>query len=301
MPDQLEQIVVDWKSMFEKMNIGFSVQKLFWDQDGNPVDIEYEDINPAFEKITGIKREQAIGHRTSELIPDLEKEVYDYYGQVVRTGNPVTFEQMVKGLGVVFKVYAFKTGENEFGTIFEDITQSQHEKEFREQEAALLNAFINSMSDYVFYKNKEGVYVICNLAFAKEYVGKPIQSIIGKSDQEIFGASDVDKLGFILSKDKEVFESGATVKADWITKLSDGRIVTLETVKTPFRDKDGNLLGLVGVSRDITDRVNSEKAINEQLRELQVMNRLMIDRELKMIELKKALEKHRNEPVKKPE
>ena len=122
MPDQLAQVAIDWRSMFENMNIGFSVQRMYWDEAGNPADIEYLDLNPTFEKITGLKRDQTIGHRTGELIPNLEREIYEHYGKVIKTGYPETFEQFVAGLGVYFKVYAFKTGENEFGTVFEDIT-----------------------------------------------------------------------------------------------------------------------------------------------------------------------------------
>ena len=157
----------------------------------------------------------------------------------------------------------------------------------------MLDALIDSMSDFVFYKNKDGVYLICNEAFARDFVGLPKDQIVGRNDLEVFGSSDQEKLNFILARDREVFEKNVEIKVNWETKLSSGRVVSLETVKTPFRDKTGLLVGLVGVSRDVTDRIKTERDITEQMRQLEVMNRLMVDRELKMIELKKELEKVR--------
>jgi PAS domain S-box-containing protein len=291
MSDELEKIQIDWKSMFENMNMGFAVHRIYWDENGNANDIEYLDVNPSFEKITHLKKENIVGKRTREIMPNLEKVMYEHYGKVVKTGEPVSFEEYVEGLGVYFKIYAFKTGENEFGSIFEDITEARLEKEERVKETTLLNTLIDSMTDYVFYKNSEGAYLLCNEAFARDFVGKSKEEIVDKTDNEIFGPEDEEKVKFILEKDKEVFETGTIVRAEWVTKLASGNTVILETVKTPFKDKTGKVLGLVGVSRDITDRKKLERSTLDQLKQLEIMNRILVDRELKMISLKKEIHK----------
>lgn len=290
MPQGLLSVSIDWKSLFENMTMGFSVQRLIWDENGNPVDIEYMDVNPTFEKITGISRDKAVGQRTSVLIPNLERIILEHYGKVVKTGEPTTFEQYVEGLKVYFRVYAFKTGENEFGTVFEDITKQKEITDAHSKELALINTLIDSMEDYVFYKDVNGAYVVFNEAFAKGFVGLSKNEIIGKTDTQLFSEKNPTMLKVILEKDHEVFETGVIIRNEWTTKLVKGDEVTLDTLKTPLKNEKGEIVGIVGVSRDITEKKKIESSLAKRMKELEFLNRLMVDRELKMIELKKKIE-----------
>jgi PAS domain S-box-containing protein len=297
MPTELAGVPIDWKSLFEKMSIGFSIQKLIWDENGNPSDIEYIDVNPSFERITGISREMAVGSRTSRVIPNLERIVYEHYGKVVKTGEPVSFEQFVADLGVYLKVYAFKTGENEFGAIFEDITQPRAILEGQLKEFDLMNTLIDSISDYVFCKNRDDVYVLCNKSFAENFAGMSKNELIGKTDADLFRQKDPEKLNFILNRDQEVYKSGAAVKVDWVTRLSNGQEVRLETIKTPLKNEKGEVMGIVGVSRDVTTAKLFEESLSAKMKELEFVNKIMVDRELKMVELKKTITELQNKVV----
>ena len=123
MSTQLESVAIDWKGLFEKMDIGVAIHRIYWDETGKPVDIEYLDVNPAFETITGRKKTDVVGKRTSVLYPNLESVFYENYGKVVKTGQPMEFEQYAKDLDIHFRVYSFKTGDNEFCSVFQDITK----------------------------------------------------------------------------------------------------------------------------------------------------------------------------------
>jgi PAS domain S-box-containing protein len=157
------------------------------------------------------------------------------------------------------------------------------------KEIALYETLINSMSDFIFGKDIKGRYQVCNDAFAELFVGKPKSEIIGKTDRELFGKNEESKLNFILEKDKKVFDQGEDVKVEWEAKLSNGKNAKLETIKTQFKDGSGKLIGLVGVTRDITERTIIEDELKEKVRSSEILNRVMVDREIKMIELKKEL------------
>lgn len=286
---------IDYRGLFDKMTIGIAVHEVVQDANGKAVDVKYLDVNSSYEKILGLKKEEVVGFGARQLFPGLDQKWVDRYEKVVTTGEPVMFEDYLEQKNVYLKVYAFKSAENQFTSVFEDISESKIDQNVQEKERLLLTTLIDSMVDYVFYKNVDGSYLICNDAFARDFVGKSKAEILGRTDSELYGPEDKERLEFILSKDKEVFEKGVEVRVDWETKLANGKRATLETVKTPFKDANGKLLGLVGVSRDITERKNFEQSLNEKMHDLETINKLMVDRELKMVDLKKKianLEKH---------
>jgi diguanylate cyclase (GGDEF)-like protein/PAS domain S-box-containing protein len=122
---------------------------------------------------------------------------------------------------------------------------------------ALLRGVIDSTPDLIFFKDLSGLYLGCNQAFAK-YAGRPERELIGKAD---FNFLDQETAQFFRDKDRIMLETGHAVSnEEWIT-YPDGRRTLLDTLKTPFRDADGRILGLVGISRDITDRKANEVKI----------------------------------------
>jgi diguanylate cyclase (GGDEF)-like protein/PAS domain S-box-containing protein len=122
---------------------------------------------------------------------------------------------------------------------------------------ALLRGVIDSTPDLIFFKDPNGVYLGCNQAFA-EYAGCPERELIGKAD---FNFLDQETAQRFREKDRIMLETGHAVSnEEWIT-YPDGRRILLDTLKTPFRDADGRILGLVGISRDITERKANEVKI----------------------------------------
>ena len=77
----------------ENLPIGVALCEIILDEDGKPYDYRYLYVNPAFEKLTGLKRENIMGRTVLELFPDIEKIWIDTYGKVALTGKYVQFEQ----------------------------------------------------------------------------------------------------------------------------------------------------------------------------------------------------------------
>nr|WP_321498427.1 PAS domain-containing protein [uncultured Methanolobus sp.] len=137
------------------------------------------------------------------------------------------------------------------------------------QKTALLSGLLRSVPDLVFFKDTDGVFLSCNEMFSR-YVGKSVSEIVGKTSHDIF---DRNRADFFRSNDRRVLESGHSYKSvEWIDR-ADGKKVLLETFKTPLFTEEQELIGVVGVGRDITERKRAEVELQDKKNELfQIVN-----------------------------
>lgn len=141
-----------------------------------------------------------------------------------------------------------------------DISQRKYTEAELTESAQLLRSLIYVMPDLIFFKDHQGIYRLCNPAF-QEFVGRPREEILGKTDFEIF---DPETASFFRQKDQTMFEKATSQRnEEWVT-FADGRLCCLETVKTPVLNERGEVRGLIGLSRDITDRHREEEALQKQ-------------------------------------
>ena len=129
-------------------------------------------------------------------------------------------------------------------------------------QVALLNSVLNSTPDLIFYKdytNQDGCYIGCNEAYAK-LCGIPVDNIMGKNDIQLFG----DEEGrYLRAKDQVVLYANTTHLYDeWVT-YPEGHKVLLSAQRTPLYDQNQNLLGILGVGRDITEMKNVEQQLKK--------------------------------------
>lgn len=153
----------------------------------------------------------------------------------------------------------------------QDITERKRMEELlRKSEAAqrnmasqlaqknnFLRTLIDAIPDLIFFKDCNRAYLGCNRAF-EAFAGRPEKDLIGRTDLDIF-SRDI-ALSF-REMDLEILSTEESRRNEEWGSYPDGRRVLLETLKTPFFDLDGEILGVVGVSRDITDRKRLEEEL----------------------------------------
>lgn len=126
-------------------------------------------------------------------------------------------------------------------------TQQLRAAETSVEPLEVITSAMNSIPDIIFYKDTAGVYRGGNTAWAA-LAGKPLDQLVGKTDFDLFPA-DVAKS--FQSYDKAMLASGkATKNQEWLV-YPDGRKVYVETLKTQWIDKDGKVVGVLGVCREI--------------------------------------------------
>jgi PAS domain S-box-containing protein len=112
-----------FRTLFESMDEGYCVVEMIFDAKNNPTDYRFLEINPAFEKQTGIKN--ARGRLMREAAPDHEQHWFDIYGRVALSGETLRFERPAAALQRYYEVCAFRVGAPELrrvGIVFNDIT-----------------------------------------------------------------------------------------------------------------------------------------------------------------------------------
>ncbi len=118
-----------FRSLFEMMESGMSVHELIYDTDGKAVDYRFLEVNPAFERLTGLKAEQTIGHSVREALPGIEEEWINDYVQVAQSGKSAGFVRYTAALDRYFHVIAYQTQKDQFATVFNDVTEQQKAEE----------------------------------------------------------------------------------------------------------------------------------------------------------------------------
>ena len=112
----------DYQALFQEMFNGFSLHEIICDENGKPVDYRFLAVNPAFERMTGLKGEQILGKTVLEVMPDTEKFWIESFGEVALSGKPVRFEEHSSQLGKRFQVTAFRPAHNQFACVFAEVT-----------------------------------------------------------------------------------------------------------------------------------------------------------------------------------
>jgi PAS domain S-box-containing protein len=132
--ESLHESEEQYRLLFSSMDEGFCTVEVIFDQNNTPVDYRFLEVNPAFEKQTGLK--DAKGKRMRELAPQHEQHWFDIYGRIALTGEPARFENSAAALHRLYEVHAFRVGAPELrrvGIVFNDITErKRREDEMRE-------------------------------------------------------------------------------------------------------------------------------------------------------------------------
>jgi PAS domain S-box-containing protein len=112
----------NYRRLFDELISGFAVHQMIYDDKGNPTDYRFLELNPAFEKLTGLKADDILNKTVKEILPDIENSWIEKYGEVAKTGKPIVFQQYAGPLKKHYEVTAYSPGKDLFATIFTDVT-----------------------------------------------------------------------------------------------------------------------------------------------------------------------------------
>jgi diguanylate cyclase (GGDEF)-like protein/PAS domain S-box-containing protein len=218
-------------------------------------------INKAAERLTGYRQEDLPGMDAwfSTAYPGHDREIRSRYDAArlaeasVLTDLEITCKN---GNRRWIRFFAYLTRGGEVW-LMEDVTDHRATLEALHHERAVLQSLIDSMPDIVFFKDRDGVYLNYNLA-ALDYVGWRPNPDDRLRDADLVDAETAERR---RRGDLRAMEQGMARNEEWFV-YPDGRQRLMETVKTVCRDREGTVLGVVGISRDVTDR----RAMEEMLR-----------------------------------
>ncbi len=121
--DTLKESEKRYRLLFNTMLDGFALHKIICDENGKPIDYRFLEVNPAFEKFTGLKSSEVIGKTALEVMPGTEAYWIETYGKVALLNQSIRFENYSRDLGKYYDVVAFSPEKNQFAIFFNDITE----------------------------------------------------------------------------------------------------------------------------------------------------------------------------------
>lgn len=134
-----------------------------------------------------------------------------------------------------------------------------------------LHTLLDTIPDMVWLKNSEGVYLLCNPMFER-FFGAKEEEIVGKTDYDFV---DKELADFFRQKDRMAMEGNVpSINEEWVTFADDSHRALLETIKTPMIDEAGSLVGILGISRDITVRHTTETHLLHTEKLLEEMSKM---------------------------
>jgi PAS domain S-box-containing protein len=239
-------------------------------------DLRYLGCNGAFEEFYGTTREELLGKGVHDVAPrELAEEYHDRDRELLRNPGSQIYESQVKNArgevrDVVFHKATFADAGGRIsgvvGAIL-DITERKRMTRSLAESELRLRTLVQTIPDLIWLKDSDGVYLTCNPMFER-FFGAPEAEIVGRTDYDFVDREMADL--FREHDRKAMALGGPSSNEEWITFADDGRRALLSTVKTPMYDGEGNLVGVLGIARDITELRTAE---GERLRlERQLLN-----------------------------
>ena len=143
-------------------------------------------------------------------------------------------------------------------------------------------------TDWAWEVDKDGVYTYVS-PYVKKLLGYEVSEVLGRTLFDLKPEEEAEKIGKFFKE--KVIKKEPFYKLENINRHKDGHLVVLETNGIPIFDQRGQVNGYRGIDRDISERKKREEQERNLMKDLEETNRIMIGRELRMIELKKEINK----------
>jgi PAS domain S-box-containing protein len=137
-----------------------------------------------------------------------------------------------------------------------DVTERKRAEGQLRRTSNLLEAVVSSANDAIFVKDQQGKYLLFNQAAAR-YVGKATHDVLGLNDSQLFDETSSQK---IRQSDLQVMSTGTNALFEEIL-TADGITRIFQSTKGPYRDEFGNVVGVLGISRDVTSQKESQRKL----------------------------------------
>ncbi len=138
----------------------------------------------------------------------------------------------------------------------QDITERRQAEEELRRANELLSAVTDNATDAIFVKDRRGRYLLFNPAAAR-FVQRPASQVLGRDDAALF---DADSARAVMERDQAVMAAGRSDTAEE-TLTAAGVTRVYQATKAPYRNAAGKVVGIIGISRDVTDRKRAEEAL----------------------------------------
>jgi PAS domain S-box-containing protein len=209
-----------YRALFNGMTEGFALHEVICDEQGQPIDYRFLEINPSFERLTGLKRADVVGQLKSVVLPNDDPHWLEIYGTVALTGQPVHFENHSAALGRYYEVYAYCPMPRQFAVLLMDITD-------RVQTVETLRETRDYLNNLLTYANAP--IIVWDPNFQITRFNGAFEHLTGLKAADVLGRN----LNILFPEDRQA-EAMTTIR-----RAAAGE--RLETVEIPILGADGTV------------------------------------------------------------
>ncbi|OOM74797.1 cyclic di-GMP phosphodiesterase response regulator RpfG [Clostridium sp. BL-8] len=223
-------------------------------------------LNKHYEAMYNVKLKDVIGKKNERIFPKEEVGIYKVQIQkCLEHLNVCAVESVVDGTYVECRIFPILNDEGKpeaVAGIVIDINDRKLREIEVEKQKNILRTIIDAVPESIFYKDRESKFIGYNKKFENFYNKLGVTDILGKTDLEIY--SDKEVAAYFIEQDQEIMRTKQATYFEQRIENENGKEVIQENIKIPVVNKKGEAWGVVGLSRDITER----KLMEERLRYL---------------------------------
>ncbi len=246
-----------YRDLFTTMTEGLALHQVIYDEAGQAVDYIVLDVNPAFERLTGFRRENIIGRRATEAYVRAQAPCLAVYAGVAQTLQPFNFEEFFGRPPRHFHITVYAPQPGYFATLLEDVTERRRMTDALRESQAQLTAVLESTQDMIWaVEAKDFALLMFNSAFAAF-----TQRLFGVKPQQGMTAREVlppDRLAVWEKLFQKAITSGAYT-LEYHVVMAD---LDLEVTFNPIREH-GRVVAIAIFGRDVTARNLVQNALRE--------------------------------------
>lgn len=222
-------------------------------------------VNLAWSEMLGYSQAEAKGREFTEFVESGQRDLWFKRFELLRAqcSAPSLECAVVAKNGAHVIVVIDSRAEAKASRLFRthcvmrNVTERRRTEAALQENRALLQAIIDGTDDAVFAKDLAGRYLLFNRA-ASRMTGRRLEDVITKTDSSVFPP---DEAGAIARSDRAIMETGETRSFDETITFADGQLHQMLVTKGPLRNRAGEITGIFGIARDITERARVTEAL----------------------------------------
>jgi PAS domain S-box-containing protein len=250
-----------YRALFSTMREAFALHEVVLGKNGKPSDFRFVEANPAFEKLTGLVRNDIVGKKVSEVLPEDQALTIIAAGKAALKES-IRFEHHASAVGKYFDAHAFSPKKGTFAAIFIDVTHEKETKEELRKANEVLRALVQASPLAVIAMDPEGNIQTWSQA-AERMFGWKEEEVVGRPNPIV---SD-------LARDEDADLRQRSLQGEAFTNIEvsrqkrDGSPIDLSLSSAPLFNRHGDINGILVLYTEITDR----KRLEAQFRQSQKM------------------------------
>ena len=250
-----------YRSLFSGMSEGSVLYEIVCDESDEPIDFRFLDVNPAYERLSGLRREDLVGRSFREVFPSDDPSLARIYGAVALSGEPTRFGRYSPPLGRYIDVLAYSPAPRQVAVVIFDVTERRLAEETLRQRAEEIETLMDLVPAAIWVSHDPGCHEIVGNRTANQFYeameGENVSA--GPEPGRTVGPRRFFGDGRELRADElpmqvAVARNAEVRDAEFDVILPSGQTRALLGSATPLRDAAGRVRGCVAAFVDVTER-----------------------------------------------